>query len=225
MTCQQQLVHWDVQAEEHLVYGRARTSGGASGALEALAISCTPPPHAHQNSKTRESSKFNYFTTMGSIEEALADLRLQEEPNILQTAKKHKVNRTTLSRRWNNVTGSKEAGYNGQRLLTTVQSNTLKKYINNLTERGLPPTNAMVRNFAVQIAQKQPGPHWIERWLKANKKDLKSGYLTPIDGARKKAESVYYYSLYYELLERKIKEYNVQPQNMYNMDEKGFLIG
>ena len=50
---------------------------------------------------------------MGSIEEALADLRLQEEPNILQTAKKHKVNRTTLSRRWNNVTGSKEAGYNG----------------------------------------------------------------------------------------------------------------
>jgi hypothetical protein len=71
---------------------------------------------------------------MGSIEEALADLRLQEEPNILQTAKKNKVNRTTLSRRWNNVTGSKQAGYDGQRLLTTVQSNALKKYINNLTE-------------------------------------------------------------------------------------------
>jgi mannose/fructose/N-acetylgalactosamine-specific phosphotransferase system component IID len=24
---------------------------------------------------------------------------------------------------------------------------------------------------------------------------------------------------------RKIKEYDVQPENMYNMDEKGFLIG
>jgi Tc5 transposase DNA-binding domain len=162
---------------------------------------------------------------MGSIEEALADLRLQEEPNILQTAKKHKINRTTLSRRWNHVTGSKQSGYDAQRLLTTAQSNSLKKYINDLTERGLPPTNAMVRNFAAQIAQKQPGPHWIERWLKANKKDLKSGYLTSIDGARKKAESVYHYSLYYELLARKMKEYDIQAQNMYNMDEKGFLIG
>jgi DDE superfamily endonuclease/Tc5 transposase DNA-binding domain len=193
--------------------------------VEALTTSCTLPAHAHQNSKIRKSSKFNNFTTMGSIEEALADLRLQKEPNILQTARKHKVHRTTLSRRWNNVTGSKQAGYDVQRLLTTTQSNSLKKYINDLTERGLPPTNAMVRNFGAQIAQKQPGPHWVERWLKANKKDLKSGYLTPIDGARKKAESAYYYSLYYELLARKIKEYDIQPQNMYNMDEKGFLIG
>jgi hypothetical protein len=83
----------------------------------------------------------------------------------------------------------------------------------------------MVRNFAAQIAQKQPGPHWLGRWLKANKKDLKYGYLIPIDGVRKKTESAYYYSLYFELLARKIKEYDIQPQNIYNMDEKGFLIG
>jgi hypothetical protein len=82
----------------------------------------------------------------------------------------------------------------------------------------------MVRNFAAQIAQRQPGPHWLGRWLKANKKDLKCGYLTPIDGARKKAESAYHYSLYFKLLARKIKEYDIQPRNMYNMDEKGFLI-
>ena len=105
---------------------------------------------------------------MGSIEEALADLRSQNEPNILQTAKIHKVNRTTLSKRCNNVTGSRQAGYDSQRLLTTTQSNSVKKYINDLTERGLPPTNAMVRNFVAQIAQKPPGPHWVQRWLKAN---------------------------------------------------------
>jgi hypothetical protein len=57
---------------------------------------------------------------MGSIEEALDDLRSQEKPNVLQTAKKHKVDRTTLSRRWNNVTGSKQAGYDAQRLLITA---------------------------------------------------------------------------------------------------------
>jgi transposase-like protein len=100
---------------------------------------------------------------MGSIEEALDDLRSQEKPNILQTAKKHNVHRTTLSRRWNNVTRSKRAGYNTQRLLTTAQSNLLINYINNFTERALPPTNAMVRNFAAYIAQRQPGPHWLGR--------------------------------------------------------------
>jgi hypothetical protein len=179
----------------------------------------TKTPHSHK------SSKSNNFINMGSVEEALDDLRSQKKPNILQTAKKHNVDRTTLSRRWNGVTGSKRAGYDAQRLLTTAQSNSLINYINDLTERALPPTNAMVRNFAAQIAQRQPGPHWLGRWLKANKKVLKCGYLTSIDGARKKAESVYYYSLYFELLGRKIKEYDIQPRNMYNMDEKGFLIG
>ena len=79
-----------------------------------------------------------------------------------------------------------QTGYDSQRLLTAAQSKVLKDYINNLTERGLPPTNAMVKNFAAQIAQREPGPHWCERWSKANKEDLKSGYLTPIDGARKR---------------------------------------
>ena len=34
-----------------------------------------------------------------------------------------------------------------------------------------------------------------------------------------------YYRLYFEFLGRKIAEYNIQPKNMYNMDEKGFFIG
>jgi hypothetical protein len=88
---------------------------------------------------------------MGLIKEALNDLRSQEKPNILQTAKKHNVHRTTLLRRWNNVTGSKRAGYDVQRLLTTAQSNSLINYINDLTERALPPTNIIIRNFTAQI--------------------------------------------------------------------------
>jgi len=33
-----------------------------------------------------------------------------------------------------------------------------------------------------------------------------------------------YYSLYFNLLGRKIAEYNILPQNIYNIDKKGFLI-
>ena len=163
-------------ATKHCKYPFPKQRGGSRNpltALDVLATSCTLPAHAHQKPTFAQSSKSNNFINMGSIEEALEDLRLQEKPNILQTAKKHNVDRTTLSRRWNNVTGSKQAGYDAQRLLTAAQSNSLKKYINDLTERGLPPTNATIRTLAAQIAQRQPGPHWVERWLKANKKDLK----------------------------------------------------
>ena len=83
----------------------------------------------------------------------------------------------------------------------------------------------MVRNLAHAMAPRMPGINWVSRWVKQNSKYLKSSYLLPIDKNRKRADSALYYSLYFELLGRKIEEYNIQPQNMYNMDEKGFLIG
>ena len=94
---------------------------------------------------------------MDSIEAALADLSLQDKPKISATADKHKVDRSTLSRRWNKVTRSREDGYNLMRFLSTIQSKALIKYINDLTKRGLPPIVQMVRNLAARITGRQPG--------------------------------------------------------------------
>jgi hypothetical protein len=46
-----------------------------------------------------------------------------------------------------------------------------------------------------------------------------------IDKERHKADSALKYSLYFDLLKRKIEEYEIEPWHIYNMDEKGFLIG
>ena len=54
---------------------------------------------------------------------------------------------------------------------------------------------------------------------------LDSRYLTTYDASRHKADSERSYKLYFELVEQKIQQYEIQAQNMYNMDEKGFLIG
>ena len=48
---------------------------------------------------------------MDQIEAALANLRLQDQPNISATAKHDKVNRSTLLKRFNRVQQSKEDGY------------------------------------------------------------------------------------------------------------------
>jgi DNA invertase Pin-like site-specific DNA recombinase len=72
--------------------------------------------------------------------EELRSLKQEENINITKIAEKYGINRSTLSRRFNGVTRSKEAGYNNQQFLNNEQSNTLIKWVNQLTERGLPPT-------------------------------------------------------------------------------------
>jgi hypothetical protein len=46
-----------------------------------------------------------------------------------------------------------------------------------------------------------------------------------MDCKRHKADSEAKYSLYFKLLHAKIKEYEVQPTHIFNIDEKGFQIG
>lgn len=83
----------------------------------------------------------------------------------------------------------------------------------------------MLRNLAANITGKRPGKHWPGRFLKQHSKDLICYYTTGMDAARVRADSVYKYTLYFELLARKIHQYDIQAEDIYNMDEKGFLIG
>ena len=46
-----------------------------------------------------------------------------------------------------------------------------------------------------------------------------------MDAARNRADSAFKYSLYFDLLQRKINKYNIESQNIHNINKKGFLIG
>jgi hypothetical protein len=165
---------------------------------------------------------------MDSIEQALTALKsleLGQKVNSGQTAKKYGVERSTLSRRWRGVQGSRAAQYENQRLLSDRQELELVQYIDGLCQRGLPPTRSMLRNFATEISGKQAGSSWPDRFLKRHHLDLVSKWTTGMDKDRKRADSAFKYALYFELLKRKIEQYEIEPQHIYNMDEKGFLIG
>ena len=119
----------------------------------------------------------------------------------------------------------KKTQYNNQRILSNAQSRALIKWINQLTERGLPPTNSMLENFAREISGKEPGKNWASRWVKAHSDKVISRYSKGLDLERKKADSAYKYALYFALIGRKIEQYNLGPEQIYNMDEKGFMLG
>ncbi|OCK73468.1 hypothetical protein K432DRAFT_473611, partial [Lepidopterella palustris CBS 459.81] len=94
----------------------------------------------------QQASNFqNYInsTNIGLMNSALADLnslKPGETANITATVEKYGVNRTTLSKRWRGVQGSREAGYQNQQLLTPQQEKTLVEWIEDLTAQGLPPS-------------------------------------------------------------------------------------
>lgn len=101
----------------------------------------------------------------------------------------------------------------------------LVRYIEGLSDRHLPPTRDTVRNFASTIAKNKVSESWVTRFINRNNAHLISKWATGIDQNRHNAESIGKYELYFQLLQRKMDEYNLVPRDTYNMDEKGFMIG
>ena len=135
---------------------------------------------------------------MAPIDDALEDLKTQEHPNYTHTAEKYGVVRSTLSRRHRGVIVSRDESTDDKRLLSKQQQLNLVQYINTLSERGLPPTNAMVRNFAKDICGKGPGHNWVFRFVQTYKNILKSDYLEGLDSNRRKADSPVQFRRYFE---------------------------
>ena len=162
---------------------------------------------------------------MDSIDKALQPLQLQDKPNISATAREYGLDRSTLSKRFTGGAQSHQTKCQNQGLLSPAQEKTLVQYINKLTDRGIPPTPAMILNFVHNIVGKRPGKSWSYRFCKRWTSVLDSRYLTTLDAARYKADSRRSYELYFELVQSKIQQYEIKAHNMYNMDEKGFLIG
>jgi hypothetical protein len=126
---------------------------------------------------------------MAPIDDAIAAVKSQESPCLAEIARIHGVSRSALSRRVRSVAKSKAIQYENKRLLTDPQERVLVGHINHLIEVGLPPTPAMVCNFAKEIGGKEPGKSWVQRFVERHSDELLRGYLRPLDSARFKAES------------------------------------
>ena len=105
---------------------------------------------------------------------SLESLNPGETPNYTAVAKKYKVHRSTLSRRHRGLTRSRAEKTENKRLLTLTQEKELVEYIDRLCARGLPPLRQIIRNFATEIAGREAGKCWPERFLERYNIDLVS---------------------------------------------------
>ncbi len=90
------------------------------------------------------------------IKLTITNLESQDHPNYTTTTKKYHLVRTTLSRRHQDITGTKEETYSYSiQTLINIQDSVLVQYINNLSARGLPPTPQIIKNLAEKITDKK----------------------------------------------------------------------
>lgn len=97
--------------------------------------------------------------------------------------------------------------------------------MNHLCERCLPPTPKIVANIAQGLCGRKLSGNWSSRFVARHKHRLDARYLNTIDLARHKADSRSNYEAYSAIIGQKVEEYSISADNIYNMDEKGFLIG
>ena len=140
-------------------------------------------------------------------------------------ADKHGVVRSTLTRKWRGETRSVKDAHLAQQNLSPQEEAELIKYIERLTADHLPPTREMVQNFASDIAGKRVSMSWVDRFVNRYSEQLTTQWSTSMDRDRHAADSREKYERYFTILGDKIKFYDVEPRNTYNMDEKGFMVG
>jgi hypothetical protein len=83
----------------------------------------------------------------------------------------------------------------------------------------------MLWNYACVVAKKEVRMSWISRFLYCNKDNLLPKWTTGLDSNCFRAESYNKYKLYFNLLHEKMQKCEVEAGNVYNMDEKGFMLG
>jgi hypothetical protein len=83
----------------------------------------------------------------------------------------------------------------------------------------------MIRQFGSQIAQRELGVHWADRFVAKHHIAFISAYARGIDRSRAIADNVNKYDEYFNLMESQLAKYNIEAGNSYNMDEKGFMLG
>ena len=184
----------------------------------------------------------NYSSPMDPLEAALTSLKLQKTPNVRGTSRKFGIVESTLRRRFRGKTVSfQQARYKSHNRLSHAQKKTLIIQINRLTDRGLPPTTKMMKNFAEEIVQGPVGKNWVGALVKRYRTELKSIYFRNMNSDRMKSEYAPVFKHFYDLVSENFKclnvkclhclqlihyteKYHFTPDVIWNWDEKGFLI-
>src|SRR5579859_1150818 len=173
------------------------------------------------------------------IQAAIDAFSSQQLPSLRAVAAAFKIPRTTLIARLNGRE-PRNKSHEYDQLLTHAEEKELVRHITQLIITGYSPRYAMVRELAEEIRKKRVsqindssmilveypaiGQKWVSRFIKRHSQ-LQSVIGQRIDVCRVKDTTLDKLTSWFNALESVIEEFDILPENTYNMDESGFSIG
>jgi hypothetical protein len=141
------------------------------------------------------------------------------------------VPRQTLSYRLHGRKARVDITANNQKLSNTEESS-LKQWILDMDQRGLPPSHAIARKMANLLLSDRKGldladsvsDRWVTRFIQRHD-ELRSKYNRKYDYQRAQCEDPEIIKNWFSLVQNTIAKYGILEQDIYNFDETGFQMG
>jgi hypothetical protein len=173
------------------------------------------------------------------VEAALKDYRNKLFKSIKAAAKAHDVPESTLRDRVKGAKLRAEANEEKQ-LLWGGEEKALVQWILDTSKNGYPPRKGHVRQMAETIRQRRVakineasmilveyppiGEEWVDRFIQRHP-SLKIEFARRIDASRMRETTADVILRWLNRFRKIVDEYQVDPRNIYNMDESVFAIG
>jgi DDE superfamily endonuclease/Tc5 transposase DNA-binding domain/helix-turn-helix, Psq domain len=163
-----------------------------------------------------------------AIDQAVDEVFSGCEISIRAVARKWGVASSTLSDRVNGGIG-RQQGHEMQQTLSCAQEEILIKWIIEQERLGHAPTHQRIREFAAQIAyhsggNASVGVNWHQRFLHRNPL-IRTKIGRKMDYQRVQNTRPEVLKPWFDEFKAIIERYNVDPANIWNMDESGLGLG
>jgi hypothetical protein len=148
--------------------------------------------------------------------------------SIVKAANMYGVKKSTLRDRIKGAIPKAEASQNMQRL-SPGEEEALVDWILLLASWGWPARVEQLRGMTCELLQakgdiKELGIHWTEQFLKRHP-ILKSKFVSGLEKDRVAAENPAIIKHWFDLVKQQIEDNAVEKEDIYNMDEKGTMMG
>ena len=162
------------------------------------------------------------------MQQAISDYHTFSDASIRSVATANDVDYSTLSRRLKGQS-SRSIARQPQQLLSNEQEGLLKRWILDLEAQGHAPTFNTIRELAAVVSRSTGGPqkvgkNWLSRFTQRHpevaSKVGKKIDTRRVDGTTSEALEAWFAQLHSIQL-----QYNILPQNTWNMDESGIALG
>jgi hypothetical protein len=145
-----------------------------------------------------------------------------------QLAREHNIGKSSLQDRIKGAKSKAQEAQERQRL-TVLEELALKDWCQQLEAWGFPARIESLRRMVVEILfakeDNQPlGHNWQAYFLERHPK-LKSKFVPPLNKECATAQDPIVFQRYFDLFSTLVTIYKINPTDMYNMDEKGFMQG